>query len=289
MLAVDRLVAGGEKGARAARWRPASASDRPPAAGGGRICVSMDRTRSYHRPRRENARRATAAGYGSAVATRDSEIPAAAAAKPLLRGVSHQAGFVAAVPLGVTLALAAEGPRELVSAGVFGASVTAMFGASALYHRGTWAPLTRRRLRRLDHAGVYGLIAGTYTPIGLLVLTGAWRITMLAIVWAGALAGICLRLVWAEAPKWLAALIGIGLGWVGVLVLPQLVDRIGIVASALLLAGGLCYTLGAIVYVRGRPDPFPGVFGYHEVFHVLVIVAVGLQYAVIAFFVLPRS
>ena len=209
--------------------------------------------------------------------------------KPRLRGVFHQLAFFAALPPGVALAVIAEGGRARFAAIAFAATVAAMFGASALYHRGNWSPRWRRWLRRLDHAGIYALIAGSYTPFGLLVLEGAWAVTVLAIVWSGALAAIFVRLVWVSAPKWLAAFFGLVLGWVGVVAFPQLLAKIGLAPSLLFLAGGILYTLGALVYVRRKPDPRPSVFGYHEVFHTLVILAVALQYTVIAFFVLPRA
>jgi hemolysin III len=193
------------------------------------------------------------------------------------------------VPLGVALGLSTDTPQARVAAAVFAASVAAMFGLSALYHRVTWTPTQRRWMARLDHAGVFGLIAGTYTPFGLLVLSGGWRITLLAIVWSGALAAIVLKLFWVTAPKWVAATLGVGLGWTGVLVFPQLVDRSGAAAMLLVLAGGLCYTLGAVVYARRKPDPLPAVFGYHELFHALVIAAVAFQYSAVAFFVLPSD
>jgi hemolysin III len=209
--------------------------------------------------------------------------------RPLLRGILHEAGFYVAVPAGVVLVATAEGGLPRAVAAVFAVSVVAMFGASALYHRGRWSPARRRWLRRLDHAGVYGLIAGTYTPVGVLVLHGSWRIGVLATVWTGALAGVGLRLVWIAAPEWLSALVGIALGWVGVAVLPQLLHALGPGPSSLLVAGGLCYTLGAVVYARRRPDPVPAVFGYHELFHAFTLAAVSLQYAAIAFYVLPRG
>ena len=121
----------------------------------------------------------------------------------------------------------AHGLRARLAAIVFAASVAAMFGASALYHRVNWSPARRRWMRRLDHAMIYGLIAGTYTPFGLLVLHGSWRIIVLAVVWSGAAAAVALKFAWVDAPKWLAAVIGIALGWVGVIVAPQLVHRIG--------------------------------------------------------------
>jgi hemolysin III len=208
------------------------------------------------------------------------------AEKPRFRGVLHEFGFFLALPLAAVLPLVAEGSRARVAAAVFAGSVVAMFGASALYHRPTWRPRARRWLRRLDHAGIYGLIAGTYTPFGLLVLGGAWRITVLAIVWSGAALSILLKLFWCDGPKWLAAVLGIALGWVGVVVYPQLVEKLGVGPALLLLAGGLCYTAGAIVYARRKPDPLPAVFGYHELFHALTIAAVACQYVVVAVWVL---
>ena len=175
---------------------------------------------------------------------------------------------------------------ERAAAAVFAGCVALTFGVSALYHRITWTPPARRVMRRLDHAGIYLLIAGTYTPFGLLVLSGAWRTTVLAIVWGGAALAIVQHLVWVDAPKWLAAVVAIALGWVGVAAFPQLVAHSGSVGAALLAIGGVLYTLGAVVYARKRPDPRPLVFGYHEVFHALTILAVGSQYAAIAFYVL---
>ena len=206
-------------------------------------------------------------------------------AKPKWRGVLHQAAFVVAVGLAPLLIVTADGGRAQFAAAVFAGSVIACFGASALYHRVTWKPRARLWMRRIDHAGVYVLIAGTYTPISLLVLGGAWRPVVLTIIWAGAAAAIVLKFVWVGAPKWLAAAIGIALGWVAVVVLPQLVGRVDLAAVILLVAGGLAYTLGAIVYVRRRPDPVPAVFGYHELFHALTIVGVACQYVAIAFFI----
>lgn len=199
----------------------------------------------------------------------------------------HEWAFYAAVPLGITIGLAAETAIAKVAAAVFAGGVVCMFGASALYHRANWSPSWRGWLRRIDHAGIYAMIAGSYTPFGLLVLSGDWRITVLAIVWAGASAAILTRLFWARPPRWLPVLTGVGLGWVGVAVFPQLISRTGLFASLLVLAGGVLYTLGGIVYARRRPDPFPTVFGYHEVFHALVIAAVALQYTAVSVFVLP--
>jgi hemolysin III len=206
-------------------------------------------------------------------------------AKPLLRGVLHQAAFVLALAVAPFVIYAADGTRARVSVGVFAASVAACFGASALYHRVTWTPRVRPWMRRIDHAGVYLLIAGTYTPVSLIALGGAWRPAILATVWTGAAAAIVLKFAWVDAPKWLAAAIGIALGWVAVVALPQLASHVQPAAVILLIVGGLAYTAGAIVYARRRPDPAPAVFGYHELFHALTIVAVTCQYTAIALIV----
>jgi hemolysin III len=206
---------------------------------------------------------------------------------PRLRGVFHEYAFFAFAGLGVALVATAPGPRERLAGAVFGATLIASFGVSALYHRITWRPPLRRLMRRLDHAAIYLLIAGTYTPYGLLVLEGAWRFTILGIVWIGAAAAIVLKVVWVDGPKWLSAVLGIGLGWAGVVAAPQIYDSVGFWAILLLLAGGVAYTFGAVVYARRRPDPVPAVFGYHEIFHVLTIVAALCNFAAIAFFVLP--
>jgi len=207
-------------------------------------------------------------------------------AKPLLRGVLHQGAFFAALVVAPLLIVAADGTRAKVAAGVFAASVAACFGASALYHRVTWTPRVRLWMRRIDHAGVYLLIAGTYTPVSLIALGGAWRPAILATVWTGAAAAIVLKFAWVDAPKWLAAAIGIALGWVAVVALPQLASHVAPAAVVLLVIGGLAYTAGAIVYARRRPDPVPAVFGYHELFHALTIVAVSCQYTAIALIVI---
>jgi hemolysin III len=188
--------------------------------------------------------------------------------------------------LGVALVATTPGSVERAAAAVFAACVALALGVSALYHRVTWRPEVRRLMRRLDHAAIYLLIAGTYTPFGLLVLGGAWRATVLGIVWTGAGLAIVQQIVWADAPKWLAAALALALGWVGVVAFPQIVSKTGVGGTTLLAVGGLLYTVGAIVYARRRPDPRPSVFGYHEVFHALTILAVGSQYAAIAFYVL---
>jgi hemolysin III len=205
--------------------------------------------------------------------------------RPLLRGVLHEMGFWASLVVGTLLIVGSDGPGRHVAASVFAASVAACFGASALYHRVRWTPRLRPWLRRVDHAGVYLLIAGTYTPVCLLVLDGTWRLAVLTTVYVCAGMAAAFKFAWIDAPRWVAAALALGLGWGGVTVLPQLVDKLNPAAVVLLGVGGLAYTLGAIVYARQRPDPAPAVFGYHELFHALTILAVSCQYVAIAFFV----
>jgi len=206
--------------------------------------------------------------------------------RPLLRGVLHQFAFVIAVAVGILLVAYTEGARATTAAAIFAASVVTMLGASALYHRVTWSPSRRLWMRRVDHAGIYLLIAGTYTPVGLLAVEGTTRDVVLAVVWAGAVAAILFKFFWVDAPKWLSAVIGVALGWVGVVALPQMWSHAGAAAVALLAAGGLAYTAGAVVYALRRPQLVPRIFGYHELFHALTIVAVACQYVAIAFWVL---
>ena len=205
--------------------------------------------------------------------------------RPLLRGVLHEVAFFVALVIGILFGLHASGARESVAAAVFAGSVVLMFGASALYHRVWWSDRMRPWMRRLDHAGIYLLIAGTYTPVGLLTLRGTLQEVVLAVVWSGAAVAIVLKFVWVHGPKWVSAVVAIALGWVGVAAMPQIAAHAGIAAVVLIACGGLAYTAGAIVYARGRPDPVPSVFGYHELFHAFTLVAVACQYVAIAFFV----
>ena len=210
--------------------------------------------------------------------------------KPRLRGVTHEWAFFVSLPLGLGLVISAPSGRAALAAGIYALSVALLFGASALYHRVNWRSLaTRRWMRRLDHSMIFVLIAGTYTPFALLVLHGTLATVILIVIWTGAAAGIVLKLFWIDAPKWLIAVIYVALGWVAVAAFPDMLDRLGVTPTAMVAAGGVLYTLGAVVYARHRPDPVPQVFGYHEVFHALVIAAAALQYAVIAFYVLPDA
>ncbi len=202
--------------------------------------------------------------------------------KPRLRGVLHQYAFVVAVVLGVLLVALAEGTRARVGASVYAVGVCGLFGVSALYHRGTWSPAATRWMRRADHSMIFCFIAASYTPFALLALHGTVAVVLLVVVWSGALAGVVLKLVWLDAPDWLTALLYVVLGWTAIAVAPAMYDALGPVRMGGLALGGLLYTVGAVVYARQRPDPSPAVFGYHELFHVLVVAAAAAHFAVIA-------
>ncbi len=204
---------------------------------------------------------------------------AIASAKPLLRGVSHEIAAVAALLAWGALALAAGPSRARAAANVYGASLFTLFFVSALYHRPTWAPRARLLMRRLDHSAIFLLIAGTYTPFCLL-LPPASGLPLLALVWGVAAAGVLQSVLWVRAPKPLVVAVYVLFGWLVVPVVPVLRTALGGGAIALLVAGGAAYTLGAVVYATRRPDPFPRVFGYHEVFHALVVAAAACHFAV---------
>ena len=210
--------------------------------------------------------------------------------KPRLRGVSHEWAFFVSLPLGLGLVISAPSGRAALAAGIYALSVALLFGASALYHRISWASEAARRwMRRVDHSMIFVLIAGTYTPFALLALDGTLATAILIAVWVGAGAGIAMSLVWPDAPKWLLAVVYVALGWVAIAAFPAMLDRLGITAMVMVGLGGVLYTAGAVIYATRRPNPSPTVFGYHEIFHALVIAAAALQYAVVAFYVMPNA
>jgi hemolysin III len=209
--------------------------------------------------------------------------------KPRFRGVLHQWAFAVAAGAGVTLLLTAEGARARVAAAIYAASVLALFGTSALYHRRTWSPARQRLMARLDHSMIFVLIAGTYTPFCLLVLRDGPGWVLLAIAWGGALLGTLMQLLWASAPRWVMALSYVLLGWVAIGFMPAIASRGGVAIVVLLAVGGLLYSVGAVVYAIQRPDPRPSVFGYHEVFHALTVVAATVHFVAVAGFALPSA
>jgi hemolysin III len=206
----------------------------------------------------------------------------------MLRGVSHEVFFFISLVTGPLLGLDARTNLSRLCVSVYALTTTLMLGTSAAFHRGMWSPVARRRMRRADHSMIFVFIAGTYTAVAGLSLSRGWATIILSIVWAGAVAGIVIRLAWTDAPKWAVAAPYLALGWVAVVPLPELVHVLGGLGFALMLAGGLCYTIGAIAYARKSPDPWPRVFGYHEIFHALVVVAVILHFCLVAFIILPR-
>jgi len=215
---------------------------------------------------------------------------AIASVKPRLRGVSHEWAFFVSLFLGAGLIVAAKTPEATLAVTIYAASLSALLGTSALYHRVDWKrPDVRRWMRRLDHSMIFFLIAGTYTPFALLVLDGPLADAILLVVWVGAIAGALVEMVWIEHPKWVAALIYLSLGWVAVISFPELWSSMGTTGTLLVAAGGLLYTTGAVVYAIQRPNPNPRVFGYHEIFHLLVIAAAAAHFAAVAFFALPAA
>jgi hemolysin III len=211
-----------------------------------------------------------------------------ATVKPRWRGLSHLVAFGVSLLTGPLLVLAAPTIGARLVLGIYALSLSALFGVSALYHRPTWSPRVRGWLRRVDHATIFLAIAGTYTAIAGLTLPSSTAWAVLTVVWIGALVGAALQLFRGLAPRWLSAGPYLALGWVAVGVMPQLAQTLGQGGLALLLSGALLYTVGAVVYAGKRPNPRPLVFGYHEVFHLLVIAAAAAHYATVARFVLPH-
>jgi len=203
-------------------------------------------------------------------------------ARPVLRGWLHLVWFGASLVSGALLLIAAHGAAQATACAVYAASVSALFGCSALYHRGNWRASWRRRLQRLDHMMIFFLIAGTATPAFLLAIPGRVGLAGLIAVWTLAIAAAVIHMAWMSAPELIVGATFVGLGWVAGLALPGVWIHAGALPGALVLAGGLLYTCGAVCYRWRWPDPRPSVFGYHEVFHACVCAAAACQYAAIA-------
>jgi hemolysin III len=202
--------------------------------------------------------------------------------KPRWRGASHELAALISPVLGVVLVAVTHTTAARWAALVYTLGVTAMYAASACYHRGRWKPPTRRRLRRLDHSMILVGIAATYTPIAVVGLDSRSARILLGIVWPLSLAGIVVQMVWLNAPRWLVAGLYVVVGWTALAFTPVLWHELGVVTFGLLVCGGVVYSLGARVYAARRPDPLPAVFGFHEVFHALVIAAGLIFYVAIA-------
>jgi hemolysin III len=209
---------------------------------------------------------------------------AVAELKPRLRGWLHAYAAAISIASGATLvaiAAALRGGPAGATTGIYAATVTLLFGTSALYHRIDWGTRAHAVMKRLDHSMIFVFIAGTYTPIAALTLPHGTAIAVLVTVWTGALFGVALQTAWPAAPRWLSVPCYIALGWVAVFVLPQVLHNAGVAALVLIVAGGAIYTLGAVVYGLKKPNPLPGVFGFHEVFHLCTLVAAVCHYAAI--------
>ena len=205
--------------------------------------------------------------------------------KPRWRGRIHLVAFLASIPAGLLLVLLSQGTSAHVGAAIFATSLAALFGISATYHTGNWAPEVRARLRRIDHAMIFVLIAGSYTPITLLALQPAWGISLLAIVWTVAVIGVTLALAKFGALHRAGGYLYIGMGWIVVIALPAVLTSLGTTELLLLFAGGVLYTLGAIGLRLHRPDPRPLVFGYHEVWHAMTVAAAACHFTLVAMLV----
>jgi hemolysin III len=212
------------------------------------------------------------------------------ALKPTMRGVLHQWAAVVAALAGVTLILSAPSGTARWATIVYALSIVGLFTVSAIYHRVNWtSPISRQWMRRLDHAMIFVMVAGTTTPIAAVMLDGSMRTIVLSVAWGMAGIGITIKLLWIGAPKWLSAAIYLAIGWAGMAVFPKLVGDLGPWPAVGLIGGGILYTVGAVIYATKKPDPLPKVFGYHEIFHALVIVAALAHFLVVALAVLPHG
>lgn len=210
--------------------------------------------------------------------------------RPLLRGYLHAGAAVMSVFGGAYLvALSRSDPPRLVSMLVYATGVTLLFAVSAIYHLRAWRPVPAAILRRLDHASIYMLIASTYTPVAVNLLSGAWRVGVLVAIWALAVAGASIAVAGVQLARWLRVAIYIAMGWVAAAAVGQIDPALPLGATAVLVAGGLLYTVGAVLYALRWPDPWPRVFGYHEIFHLLTILAGAVFYALILAYVVPAA
>jgi len=207
--------------------------------------------------------------------------------KPRFRGRIHQVAFFVSLPAGAVLILLANGPAAITVASVYAVSLAAVFGSSAIYHRGHWTEAARRWLKRIDHSMIYVLIAASYTPVAALVLGGPWEVVLLSVIWAGAVVGVTMKMARPDGLSAVSAALYIVLGWLAIVALPQLAREMTVAELVLLLAGGMLYTAGAIVFASRRPDPSPSIFGYHEVWHSFMVAAAACHYAMILLLLLP--
>jgi len=208
--------------------------------------------------------------------------------KPRLRGRIHQVAFIVSIPAGIVLVALGETPMARASTAVYAVTLAAMLGTSASYHRYPWSPVANERMQRLDHSMIFLLIAGTYTPFSALALHGAWQAAILSFVWTGAVVGIALKHLRLRGMQAVTGTLYVTLGWLAIVAMPQFVTGLPVAATVLLFSGGILYTAGAIVLLRRRPDPIPAVFGYHEIWHVMVTGAVLCHYVAILVMLVAR-
>jgi hemolysin III len=201
--------------------------------------------------------------------------------KPRLRGRLHQAAFMVSIPLSVVLVAVGRTSKARAAAAIYAVGIMALYGVSASYHRLPWSPRARLLMRKFDHSTIFVFIAATYTPFSVLALRGAWRVSILATVWGVAAVGVVLKMARLRAASRAGTVMYVALGWTAIVALPQLVHNLSAIEIAFLFIGGALYTTGAIIYALRKPDPNPSVFGYHEVYHALVIVGSLFHYAVI--------
>jgi hemolysin III len=288
----DRLEGAREAG----RERIAAARENA----GERADLARDRAAAAREAGRERATAAREAGRerieAAKVATGERVEAAKAAAgefqarvKPKLRGVIHGYAFPVSLMAGLLLVLlVGDGTGDRIPLGIYALSLSALLGTSALYHRVDWRrPRSRLWMRRLDHSMIFLLIAGTVTPFAVLVLDGPLATAVLIAIWGGAVAGVIVEMIWIDAPKWVSATVYITVGALGGVALPAIVAEAGLGAGILIALGGLLYIAGAVVYARQRPDPKPTVFGYHEIFHVLVVAAAAAHFVAVAVYAGP--
>ena len=291
------MTDGIRKAADAGRERATAARE----AMGGRIDAAKEATASRVEAtgeRVEAAKAATGEKVEAAKAATGERVEAAKVAaielhqrvKPKLRGVVHEYSFPVSLVAGGLLVYFAAGGRERLALAIYAISLSALLGTSAVYHRVNWKrPSSRMWMRRLDHSMIFLLIAGTVTPFLWLVVGGTLGTTLLIAVWVGALAGILVEVAWVTSPRWVSVAVYLTVGWIGAIAFPSIVSNAGIGAGVLIAAGGILYTVGAVVYAKQRPDPSPTVFGYHEIFHVLVVAAAIAHFTAIAIYAGPTG
>ncbi|NNN16142.1 MAG: hemolysin III family protein [Acidimicrobiaceae bacterium] len=208
------------------------------------------------------------------------------AVKPKFRGRLHQVGFFVSIPMGFAIVIAAPTAKAKIAVAIYSVCISLMLGTSALFHVHNWTPEARRVMRRMDHAMIFAAVAGTYTPIAVLALHGTTQTLILWLVWVGGVLGAIQQLVWIDAPKWATAVVYLAIGWVAVAAVHEIYTSSGPWALGLIILGGILYSMGAVVYALRKPNPKPQIFGYHEVFHALVLAALISHYIAICFITL---